>query len=234
MVRKLFKSLSTSFIHTPASLRLAWKSSPFYSVSNAILTVISALLPLSIAYVGKLIVDSVVQKSETMAVKWVLIELGLMAAQALVQRSMFLLRSLLGARLGLDVNVMILEKAIALDLPHFENPEFYDQLTKARREASSRPVAMVTDILQLIQNTLTLFGYFALLFSFSHWAVIGLVLAALPATIAEMKFSNTAFRLRNWRSADTRRLNYMEYVLATDTHAKEVQVLGLGPMLLGR
>ena len=41
--------------------------------------------------------------------------------------------------------------------------------------------------------------------SFSGWAVLGLVLAALPATIAEMRFSKAAFRLRNWRSPDTRR-----------------------------
>ncbi len=43
-----------------------------------------------------------------------------------------------------------------------------------------------------------------------------------------------AFRLRNWRSPESRRLLYLEYVLANDEHAKEVKLFGLGPMLLDR
>ena len=43
-----------------------------------------------------------------------------------------------------------------------------------------------------------------------------------------MRFSGAAFRLRNWRSPDARRLNYLEYVLANDEHAKEVKLFGLG------
>src|ERR1043165_9527440 len=51
--------------------------------------------------------------------------------------------TLVAARLGLDINAAILEKALSLDLRHFEEPAVYDQLTRARREASSRPLSMV-------------------------------------------------------------------------------------------
>ncbi|HMK73339.1 MAG TPA: ABC transporter ATP-binding protein, partial [Myxococcaceae bacterium] len=128
----------------------------------------------------------------------------------------------------------ILEKALTLELRHFEDPDFYDRLTRARREASLRPISVVTESFQLVQNALTLLGYAGLLVSFSPWAVVGLLLAALPATVAEMRFSQQAFRLRNWRSPDSRRLLYLEYVLANDDHAKEVKLFGLGPMLLDR
>ena len=40
-------------------------------------------------------------------------------------------------RLGIDLNVRILEKAEKLSLRHFEDAEFYDKLTRARREAST-------------------------------------------------------------------------------------------------
>lgn len=230
----LWRSTRASFHYTPKSLELAWRASPEMSLAIAILTLASAALPLGIAYVGKTIIDKVVAHAVDPTAHWVAVELALIAAQALVQRALFLLRGLLGEKLGLDVNVLILEKAIQLELAQFEDSEFYDKLTRARREASSRPVSMVTDSLQLVQNALTLAGYVALLVSFSGWAVLGLVLASLPATVAEMRFSNAAFRMRNWRSPDTRRLNYVEYVLANDSHAKEVKVLGLGPLLLDR
>jgi ATP-binding cassette subfamily B protein len=73
-----------------------------------------------------------------------------------------------------------------------------------------------------------------LLMRFSGFMVLGLLVATVPAFIAEAKFSGVAFRLRNWRSPDTRRLIYLEYVLANDEHAKEVKLFGLGPTLLGR
>ena len=234
MIKKWRETLKSSFQHLPGSLRLAWRSSPKVASLIAGLTFASAVLPLSIAYVGKLIIDAIVAQSHELTLKWVFVEFGLIALQALVQRGLFLCRTLLGARLGADVNIMILEKSITLDLGHFEDSEFYDKLTRARREASTRPLNMVTDSLQLVQNVLTLVSYGALLFAFSAWAVLGLVLAALPATLVEMRFSKAAFRLRNWRSPDSRRLNYIEYVLANDEHVKEVKVLGLGRLLLDR
>jgi ATP-binding cassette subfamily B protein len=226
--------LRESFQHTRATLALVWKASPRLTATLAVLTVVSAVLPLGVAYVGKEIMDAVVAHDGRLTLRWVLAELGLVAVQALVLRTLGLVRQLLGARLGLDINVRILEKALTLELRHFEDPDFYDQLTRARREASSRPISVVTESFQLIQNVLTLAGYVGLLVRFSGWAVLGLVAAAIPATVAEMRFSALAFRLRNWRSPDSRRLMYLEYVLANDDHAKEVKLFGLGPLLLDR
>jgi ATP-binding cassette, subfamily B, bacterial len=223
-----------SFAHAPRTLKLVWRSSPLGSFALGVLTLLAAVVPLGVAYVGKAIVDAVVARSRDRALRWVLVELGLVAAMSLLQRALGLVRQLIGARLFIDINVLILEKALGLELRHFEDPDFYDRLTRARREASSRPLSVVTETFQLFQNAITLAGYIALLVRWSGFAVLGLVLAAIPATIVEMKFSTTAFRLRNWRSPDARRMNYLEYVLANDDHAKEVKLFGLGPVLLDR
>ena len=219
---------------TRKTLALVWKSSRGLSLTLAGLTVGSSLVPLGVAYAGKGIMDAVVARSRPATVRWVLWELSLIVVQALSQRLLSLVRGLLGARLGLDINLLILKKALTLELRHFEDPAFYDMLTRARREASSRPVSVVSETFQLLQNILTLVGYVALLVRFSGWAVVGLVLAALPATFAEMRFSQQAFRLRNWRSPESRQLMYLEYVLANDEHAKEVKLFGLGPLFLDR
>ena len=197
-------------------------------------TLLVAAVPPAIAWAGKRIVDAVVARSHDDTIKWVGVELGLVVLQATLTRGLGLVRSILGSRLGTDVNVAILERATALELRHFEDPEFYDKLSRARREASSRPMSLVTEAFSLVQNLLTLAGYAALLLQFSGWVVLALMLATVPATIAEMRFSKATFRLRNWRSPDSRRLIYLEYVLANDEHAKEVKLFGLGPMFLAR
>jgi ATP-binding cassette subfamily B protein len=215
-------------------MALVWRSSPSLTVALAALTLAASGLPLGVAYAGKRIVDAVVSGSRDMAIHWVLLELAVVLAQALVTRGLALARTVLGARLGVDINVSILEKALTLELSHFENSEFYDQLTRARREASSRPVQLVSEAFQLVQNALTLVGYGALLLRWSGWGVLVLVLATVPAALGEARYSKVVFRLRNWRSPEARRLMYLEYVLANDEHVKEVKLFGLGPLFLSR
>ncbi len=235
MAKRLsLSTLRESFSYTPQTLALAWQTAPHLSFALASLTLINALTPLAVAYVGKLIIDAVVAGDTAAAPRWVLAELGIVAIQALGQRTLGLTRQLLGGRLAVDINLRILTKAQTLDLQQFENPEFYDQLTRARREASSRPLSVIADSFLLIQHLITLGGYIVLLLSFNAWAVAGLFIAALPAAYAEMHFSTATFRLRNRRSSEVRRLNYIEYVLANDAHVKEVKLFGLGPSLLER
>jgi ATP-binding cassette subfamily B protein len=222
-----------------------WRSSPGGTIALGVLTVLAAALPPLVAYVGKLIIDAVIaahaaaagaarDAAVARAIRLVLVELAAVGAIALLERSLGLVRQLVGSRLGIDVNVAILEKALRLDLRHFEDAEFYDKLTRARREASSRPLSLIQGNFQLLRNALTLAGYIALLVRFSGWMVVALLVATVPAFVAEARFSGMAFRLRNWRSPDARRLNYLEYVMANDEHAKEVKLFGLGPLLLDR
>lgn len=237
--------LRASFSQTGNTLRLVWRSSSPGLVTLAVLTLVSAALPPAVAYVGKLIIDAVVAAHAAgagaardlalaRAVRLVLLELGIVTITALFERLLALTRQMVGARLGVDVNVIILEKALTLDLRHFEDDDFYDKLTRARREASSRPLALIQENFQMVRNALTLTGYIALLVGFSGWMVLALLAATVPVFIAEAKFSSAAFRLRNWRSPEARRLAYLEKVIANDEHAKEVKLFGLGPLLLGR
>ncbi len=232
--RSLVAALRESLAHTRMTLALVWRSSRPMTIALGVLTVVGALVPLGVAYAGKRIVDAVVGRSHDATVRWVVVELGLVVAMATVQRGLALVRSVLGSRLGVDINVTILEKAQRLDLSYFEDPEFYDKLTRARREASSRPIALVTESFGLVQSVITLTGYAALLLRFSGWAVLALFAATVPATVAEMRFSKLVFKVRNWRSPESRRLLYLEYVLANDEHAKEVKLFGLGSLFLER
>src|SRR3974390_2215596 len=86
----------------------------------------------------------------------------------------------------------------------------------------------------LMQNAVSLISFGGLLFRFSPWAVALLVLAGLPAFLAEAKFSGEAFRLFRWRAPESRMQLYLESVLARDENAKEVKLFQLAPRLLAR
>ena len=223
------------------ALELVWSASPRLTVTFAALTLLAGLLPAAAAYVGKLIVDAVVRAAETgldadraRVLAFVGLEAALIIALAGAQRGISICQSLLRALLGQRVNVMILDKALTLELASFEDSEFYDKMTRARREASSRPLSLVTRTFGLVQNAISLAAFGGLLFQFSPWAVAMLALAGLPAFVAEARFSGEAFRLFRWHSQESRRQMYLESVMAREEYAKEVKLFQLGPRLLDR
>lgn len=226
------------------ALELVWSTSRVLTVALGLLTLVAGLLPAAVAYVGALIIDAVVAAASavsageplalTSVFVLIAVEAALVMALTGTQRGLSLSQSLLRAQLGQRVNVMILEKALTLQLAHFEDSEFYDKLTRARREASSRPLSLVTRTFGLAQNAISLVSYGVLLAAFSPWAVLVLLLAGLPAFLAETRFSGDAFKLFRWRSPETRMQIYLETVLAREDHAKEVKLYGLGPLLLDR
>lgn len=249
------------FRYSRNALELVWETSRPLSVAFGLLTIVAGLLPAAVAWVGKLIVDAVVglrgdtagqaasALPELFGVDLLALEalgpfgpvLLLVAAEGLLvallaaaQKGIEVLQYLLRALMGHRVNVMILQKALTLSLAQFEDSDFYDRMTRARREASSRPLALVRKTFGIIQNTISLASYGALLVAFSPIAVLVLVAAAIPAFVAETRFAGQAFRLFSWRAPESRQQMYLETVLAREDYAKEVQLFGVGPVLLDR
>jgi ATP-binding cassette subfamily B protein len=229
------------FRYSKEALSLVWTTDKRLTFILFALTIFAGVIPGAIAYIGKLIVDAVVLASQTelaadrsMVLKWIGLEAVLIVLMAAAQRALMVSQSLLRALLGQRVNVMILEKAQTLELSHFEDSEFYDKMTRARREASSRPLSLVKRTFGLVQNGITLLTYGWLLIQFSWLAVLGLLVAALPAFFVETYFSGAAFRLFRWQVPETRKRNYLEWLLAREDYVKELKLFGTGDLFLGR
>ncbi|KOP25715.1 ABC transporter permease [Hapalosiphon sp. MRB220] len=233
------------FRYSGRAIALVWNTNRSLTIILATLTLVAGLLPAAIAYIGKLIVDAVVFASQKDAqishivnhfhpLIYVGMEAIAVALLAFSQRGLTICQSLLRVLLGQRVNELILEKALTLELTQFEDSEFYDKLTNARREASIRPLSLVNRTFGLVQSALSLLTYGALLIQFSIWAVVVLILAAMPAFVAETRFAGEAFRLFRWRAPETRQQHYLETLAAREDFAKEVKLYQLGEMLLQR
>ena len=229
------------FTYTGRALSLVWSTNRRLTVGLAMGSLTAGVVPTSIAWVGKHLIDAIVIAARTqlatdrhVTAKWVALELACVIVLAVVGRSLSLMRGLLRQQLGQRINVEILEKALTLDLTQFEDSELYDKMTRARREASSRPLSLVSQTFGFAQSLITLAGLAFLLAAFSPLALAVLIFAALPPFVAELKFSGDAFKLSRWRTPETREQMYVETVLAREDHAKEVQLFGLGPRFLKR
>lgn len=232
------------FKYSKVALQIVWSTSATLTIVLGLANLVAGVMPAAIAFVGQFIVDSVVtavqqsgevrDQARSDVLFYVLLEAGLVVLMTGAQRVNTVCQSILRVLLGNKVNVMILEKALTLELAHFEDSEYYDKLVRARREASSRPLSLVTKTFDVIKDFISLLTVGALLFQFSPYAVLLLGAAGIPAFVAEARFSGEAFRIYRRRSAERRKQIYLEMVLTREDGVKEVKLLQLGKVFLQR
>lgn len=222
------------------SLALVAKIDRGLVVTLVLVQLLDALTLVSIAWVGKQIIDTVVHASATVtrspspALWWVGGELGLVALRTVSLQLNAHALVVLRARLGLEVNTRVLEKAANVSYPHFEQPEFLDRMAQVRREATARPVDIVTQTLALVRHAVTLLGYAGLLWALGAWALPALIVIAVPSFMVEARYGQRAFELQRQRTQRNRQAFYLEGALTTEATAREARLFGATRWLIER
>jgi ATP-binding cassette subfamily B protein len=225
--------------HLPPFFKMIWQTSPSLSVGNAALRLIKSVLPLAMLYIGKEIVDEVIYlmdaRTASQQYLWTLVaaELALAVLSDLLSRGISLLDGLLGDLFANATSVKLIRHAAELDLYQFEDPDFYDKLERARRQTTSRTILM-SQVLSQAQDLITIISLGAGLVVFNPWLILLLILAVIPAFIGENYFNQQSYSLtRSW-TPERRELDYLRYIGASDTTAKEIKIFGLSDFLAQR
>ncbi len=227
------------FGHARTALRMVYDLDRVLLIALVIGQALDSAGIVSIAWVGKRIIDAITHPAASgdvytraaPALTWVAVEFALIAARSLVSQSNTYTQLVLRSKLGLHVNLLILDKANRVAYARFEDPVFMNSMTQARRAASARPLDLVTQVLALTRNALTLAGFAVLLWSLGAWAIAMLVVTALPPFWAEARFAHESFVLQRARSLRYRRSFYLESVLTTEATVKEVKLFQLASWL---
>ncbi len=232
--RERFESLR----YVPRLLRLVWETHRGLALTLGILRLIRALIPIATLWVGKLIVDAVVAFRDG-PVDWtylwqlVALELGIVIVGELLARGSQLVESLLGDLFSNRMSVRLMRHAATLDLAQFEDPKFYDQLERARRQTTAR-IGLLAQLFGMAQDTLTLVTLAGALVVYNPWLLLLLFIAIVPAFLGETHFAALGYSLLFRRTPERRQLDYLRYVGASDETAKEVQMFGLADWLSDR
>ncbi|SET21800.1 ABC transporter ATP-binding protein [Paracoccus homiensis] len=234
----------------PPFLRMVWQASPVLTVAMILLRLIRALLPISMLWLGKLIIDEVVRllalpdTPQTLIAWWqsgladhlillMLAELGLALASDIFGRLVSYADTLLQERLVISLSMRLMDHAADLDLASFEDAGFQDRLDRARRQTMGR-IPLVGQIMQQLQDGVTVASFAAGLIAYNPWLVLLLAVALIPTLIGQMHF-NAALYDMNWRRAPERRQrDYLRMIGATAETAKEVKIFGLNRFLRDR
>jgi ATP-binding cassette subfamily B protein len=206
------------------------------------LLVIQGVLPIASLYLLKLIIDAVASGISSGDIQPVLRQVtiliileGVVTLVNSITRSVSgLVAELQGQAVTDRAQDIIHGKSIEADLEYYENAQYYDTLHRAQQEAPYRPIQILSDLLRLGQNGISLTAIAGLLVSL-HWIIgVMLVFTAAPGMLARLAYSRRLYQWQRERTPIDRLSSYLSWILTHDTHAKEVRLFDLGEMFRKR
>lgn len=223
----------------PRFFKEIWRVSPTFFVTNFVARLLTAVSPVALLWVGKLIIDEVILQisleTQDLSQLWtyVGIELGIAVAADLLNRLINLTDGLIGDLYSNASSEKIIRKTNELTLQQLEDPDFYDKLERARQQTSGR-VGLMSASLSQVQSIISIGSLIAGLIYFEPLLIILLVLSIIPSFINEVKYSSHRYSVaRSW-TAERRELDYLRFIGANNQTAKEVKLFGLTDYIAAR
>lgn len=221
------------------AVRFSIESSGKWVLLKIFLIAIQALLPLLSLYILKLIIDSLTGVKEASLVNYVdstytyiliLGGIGIFGAvisifsQIVNEKQSFLLQDYIAE--------IVNTKSLSLDLVYYENPEYLDSFQRAQQEAATRPGAVLNSWTGLLKNGISLAGIATYLI-FLNWVIaIVLLIAAIPAFIIKIKFSNAMYEWQMARTQKERESQYLRFLMTSPVNVKEMRIFDMGEKVL--
>lgn len=219
---------------------LLWESSRRWAVWGLLASLAEIVFGLLTLYLIKGLVDAVSAVSTAASsgqvdvapvVHAVALTGAFSLAYLLVRALSSYVREAQGAHLADHVNGMIQAHSIRLDLSFFESARYFDTLQRARNSGGQRPAQVASNLLMLGKNALLLAGAVALLGSVSGLVLGILVVVLAPALLVRLHYTRRVYHWRRWRTQMEREAAYLDWLLTSDIHAKEMRIGVLGRFL---
>jgi ATP-binding cassette, subfamily B, bacterial len=229
----------SALANVPAVLKIVWDSGPAVVVFGLVSRLFSSLLPVTLLWITKLIIDRIVQAVSTHQPVhprfWWLVaaEFSLAVLNSVLTRTIDYSDSLLADKYTRHVSIRVMNHAAGLDLIAYEDPVFYDRLERARVQATDR-LAMIQQIGRLVQLAITTITLSISIMLFSPWLMLLLIAGVVPAFLGESHFAFLGYA-KNFRQTPLRRqMDYLRLLGGSKEAAKELKLFGLKNFLSER
>ena len=220
-------------------LPILWASARAWSIIAMVLLVLEIVFGLLTLYLIKSLVDAITTllgtEGQEVDLRGVLVQVGAFGAATLaylVTRSLSgLAREAQGMQVADHVDRMIHSRAVTADLAFYESPAYFDTLQRARQSGNQRPAQVTSNILMLGKNLIMLAAVTVLLVSI-NWMLLPILLVAIvPALLVRIHFTRKLYDWKRRRTPMERRASYLDWLMTSDLHAKELRLNQLGDFL---
>lgn len=218
---------------------LLGRSSKRLSILGAVLTLLEVALGIGVFYVIKLLIDALTERlsapdpSAGLGAVFLFLALagGALLAAVAAQSAGAYVRIAQGMEIGEHIDREIHDRAVAVDLAFYESPAYFDSLQRARAAGTQRPALVVSNFLLLAKSAVFLVGILVMLTGID-WRILPFILIAVAAVLAvRLHFTRRLFDWQRKRVQLERRAHYLDWLITSDIHAKELRIGALGTHL---
>ena len=214
---------------------MIWSAVPRLTALGIFLLIIQGLLPGATVYLTKLTIDSFVQAhnspdsfayfNQTFQL-FILTGICLLLAEVLGYLSDWT-RAAQSEYFSDYLKNLMHAKSSAVDLEFYESPEYHDLMEQARGESQSKPLALLESLSSVVQNSITLVSFAALLFAYGWTIPLLLIAGTLPGLFVSLKFNRLYHSWWKQTANDRRWLTYFDSMLSHSSAAAEMRLYGL-------
>ncbi|MBQ9116408.1 MAG: ABC transporter ATP-binding protein [Clostridia bacterium] len=135
-----------------------------------------------------------------------------------------------------QVRMHIMEKSKQLDMASYDNPEFYERMENANREAGTRPLGVVSETFGIVSRVIEFISYVVILMTAPGlaWATWVIIAVSVPSAVINFVYRKKTFLYMRSRSKERRQMSYYSGQLVNKGVAKEVRMYGLADLFIGR
>lgn len=233
------KSNVKALASLPKLFALLWRLNPSMLAGSLLLRIVRGSLPLVILFVGKKIIDAVIQlrthPGDGMENIFYLValEFGLVMLMDVLNREITLLDNLLADLFSIHSSIMVVDHAATLDLEQLEDAAFYDKLERTRQQSKDR-TDLLFNSLNLFQDIISVSIISAGLTVFNTWLLLLFPIAFIPSFIGQNRFNGKAYRLFLQQVPERREVEYFRNLGTNDSGAKEIRIFNLSAFITNR
>ena len=120
------------------------------------------------------------------------------------------LNRIAGEKVVKQVRMHIMEKSKQLDMASYDDPEFYERMENANREAGTRPLTVLSETFGMVSRAIELVSYMVILMLAPGlaWATWVIVAVSVPSAVINFIYRKKTFIYMKSRSKERRQMSY--------------------------
>lgn len=209
-----------------------FKVNPSLVFGNLVLRTLSALLPIMMLWIGKLIIDGINNQHTFFSVLDLLIIEATCAIVLLFTNKLIsFFNETVDQDFSIKISAQIIKHANTFSVEELEDGKFYNLMSRAvdETEGASEMIEHVLDDMELV---ISIVFYSITILFFNAWILLLFLLSLVPSIIGEYKFYTKFYQLRRSWTDNRREIDYLTWLSTTDVNMKEIRTFQLGDYLV--
>lgn len=239
MISKCQKCISNFGKPVRQMFAISWQAAPSCFAGVLLIETLLGTTPMLSAWITKLLFDLLVEGINSKELPWksffflIVLQIGLAVFARLFQSLNSYLNSELTRQLIVKTQVLVYSKLNSITgLTPFENPRVHDTLQMGVQGALMGPGQMLGIFTNLLNSSVTLFGFIGAMIMFNPFLLILVIITTLPHFYAQLNLGHKRYGLALHNSPKQRRLSYYGHLLSGTEYAKEIRLFNLGEHFL--